>query len=73
MPTSTAAPAATPNPIDDDLRAFSFAYCADALSISSQTLASLAKLGKIRSIKVGKRRLIPAIELRRILREGVPQ
>lgn len=40
------------------------------LSISERTLATLVADGRVRSIKVGGRRLVPDDELKRVAREG---
>jgi excisionase family DNA binding protein len=46
------------------------AFC-ERLQISQATFFKHAKAGKITTIRVGKRRLVPAEEVARILREGV--
>jgi excisionase family DNA binding protein len=47
-----------------------FADAAKHLNISLRTLIRLADAGRIRSIRFGRRRLIPAQELERIASEG---
>jgi len=45
---------------------------AEQLSVSHWTIRSWISRGTIRSVKIGRRRLIPQGELQRIAREGLP-
>jgi excisionase family DNA binding protein len=51
-------------------RAYPFNPSAKILGVSPSTLWMLARQERIKTIKVGGRRLIPATEINRILAEG---
>jgi len=50
--------------------AFSPRETAEQLGVAVTTLYALLGTGQIRSLKVGRRRLIPAAEIARFLEEG---
>jgi excisionase family DNA binding protein len=47
--------------------AFSIRAAAEALSISERTIAALIASGRLESVRVGRRRLIPRTELERLI------
>lgn len=42
------------------------------LSLSPHTIRAYISKGRIRAVRVGRRVLIPVVELERLVREGVP-
>jgi excisionase family DNA binding protein len=56
-----ARPPGSPWPLDD---------AAAFLSVSARHLLRLADLGKVRTIRIGRRRLVPDAEVHRLAREG---
>lgn len=46
---------------------------ADTLAVSHLTVYRLAEAGKIKTIYIGARRVVPPQEVQRILAEGVPK
>lgn len=62
------------NEIEAERSAFSFKELAGRLGVSPWTLRRAAARGQLLTIRIGSRRLIPAAEKERILREGlIPQ
>jgi len=57
----------TPN----ERKLLSVVEAAAALSLSQRYVAMLVRAGRIRSVRVGRRRLIPVGEIERIAREGL--
>ena len=55
------------------LRSQSLQEFAVNLAVSPLSVYRLAEAGKIKTIYIGARRVVPPDEVRRILREGVPQ
>lgn len=56
----------------DDLQLFSIPQFADrAGGVSRWTIIKWIKDGRVRSVKLGSRRLIPVSELRRVCKEGL--
>jgi len=55
---------------EDDLQAFSIDETARRLDMSAYTIREWVGDRKIASIKIGKRRLVPKDEIRRIFAEG---
>ena len=53
--------------------AVGFTQAAEAMSLSKNTLRRLAKTGRLATVRVGRRRLIPVKALRQLLREGNAQ
>lgn len=60
---------AASDPVTGSL-ALSPRQAARSLGVSPQTLYNLLNAGRIRSVKVGRRRLIPVAELARFLQEA---
>jgi hypothetical protein len=55
----------------DLLRFVSIADFAMRTTLRADSVAALARSGRLRSVKIGKRRLIPISELWRALRQGI--
>ncbi len=55
---------------DGDLRAFSIRETAERLGLSPYTVREWANEGRISSVKIFGRRLVPADEIKRLLTEG---
>jgi excisionase family DNA binding protein len=49
---------------------WTFLEAAEHLKVSDRHLRRLADEGKLRTIRFGRRRLIPAIEVERVARDG---
>jgi excisionase family DNA binding protein len=64
-------PAADP-PIPDDLRAYTVPQTAEMLGLSEVYLRVMLKRGDIRSVKAGRRVLIPATAIRKFLSPHLP-
>jgi len=58
--------------IDSQPRAISVTAAAAALGVSVRMLRALIARGEIRTILIGRRRLVPAAEVERLAAEGVP-
>ncbi len=57
---------------EENLRqAYSIKAFSEALSISTRTTYYLIQKAKLKTIQIGRRRVIPARELNRILQQGV--
>ncbi|PFG75309.1 helix-turn-helix domain-containing protein [Tepidiforma thermophila] len=52
--------------------AYSIAEAAQALGIGRTLAIKLVRSGQLRSIKVGRRRLVPAAALEELLQQGAP-
>ncbi|HXG66629.1 MAG TPA: helix-turn-helix domain-containing protein [Blastocatellia bacterium] len=57
----------------DAERAYGVESAAALLDISAWTIRKWVSEGRIRSVKLGTRRVIPATEIRRLVTEGLPQ
>jgi excisionase family DNA binding protein len=55
------------SPLD---RPWSFADLARHIGVSDRHLRRLAKKGRVRTIRIGDRVLVPALEVARLLNEG---
>ena len=64
-------PLTTKKDLSTERTAFRVRELCEALGISNSTFWKFAALGKIKTIKIGGRVLIPAVEAQRILTEGV--
>jgi excisionase family DNA binding protein len=56
---------------DATRRAFGIGEFAHMFGVSRDTAKRLAKQGNLRTIRVGKRRLVPLSEVQRVEREGL--
>lgn len=58
--------------MSDQKQAFTVKEFAQMFSISTDTVKRLAKIGALATIKIGDRRLVPADEVERVVRHGLP-
>jgi excisionase family DNA binding protein len=59
-----------PAPAHEPGAPWSIPEAAKYLSVSDRHLCRLIDAGKVRSVRIGRRRLIPDVELRRLADEG---
>jgi excisionase family DNA binding protein len=55
----------------DDLRLLSIGQFAERTATSPRSVREWARQGRLRTVKLGDRRLIPESELRRVVRRGL--
>jgi excisionase family DNA binding protein len=61
-----------PVPLGEQPWAYSISKAAQLIDVAPATMERLVSSNRVASIKVGRRRLIPAGALRRLIDEGMP-
>jgi len=61
-----------PLPPGEQRLAYSIAEAGQLLGLGQASTERLVALGRLPSVKIGRRRLVPAVALRRLIEEGSP-
>ncbi len=71
MPSLLAPPAVAPSPAPDYSRPWPLAVAAEHLGVSARTLDRARVANLLRTITLGRRRMVPGDEVRRLAAEGI--
>lgn len=70
-PVEAESPAQAEGPVASELCGFSIPNSAKRLDVSKSFMWSLVRENKVKTVRLGKRRIIPSSEIERILAEAV--